>query len=482
MNGNHPSKRSPQRREAVQRCAHGVRRHRALYTVARARTHVACIWHAALFSHFIANSKKSQRGTANAQTASDSPRPLCQGKANMKTNRILSALCFVGIAGMLLGCSDAIDSDMDAESIDESTSALAITGKLMSGPDHSCAIMEDSTIRCWGLNSSGQIGDGTTTTRWSPVSVDGLTNVVAVSTGHGITCAIVAGGTTYCWGGSGRVGDGTNITRHTPTPVSGLVDAIAIDSGYDHSCAIRAGGSVVCWGGNSARQLGDNTNVGWSYAPVPVYGLTDAIAIDVGSSYSCAVRVGGQVVCWGSANSGRLGNGSSTGIVPTPTPVTGISNAIAISAGNFHTCALLSDATLMCWGQNSRGQLGIGTMSSMSTVPVAVQDLTDVISISAGYSHTCAVRGNGCTATDAYCWGFGYSGQLGNGIQGSGSDQALPSQVLNLTGAASISTGSSFSCASLSDGSAKCWGLSSSGHLGDGGGSSTSIPVDVIGL
>jgi alpha-tubulin suppressor-like RCC1 family protein len=349
--------------------------------------------------------------------------------------------------------------------------------RISAGTTHTCQVNEDGTVRCWGGNASGQLGNGTTTTDPTrvPVLVSGLTTAVAVAAGVSHTCALLTGGSVRCWGSNsdGQIGAGTiGVDNLTPVVVSGVTAAVAIVAGTNHTCALLAGGTVACWGGNDSGQLGIGTSGADRLTPAtvitsPSTPLTNVVAITAGSLYTCALQAVGSVRCWGNNVFGQLGTGD---MAPSSVPVgvVGLSNAVAITAGGFfHTCALLASGTARCWGANSNGQLGDGTTTNRLT-PVTVRDatgsiLTIAVAITNKGPHTCALLANGT----ARCWGANNSGQFGNGTTTSSSTAVAVGTFFNsLTNAVAITGGSGHTCALLADGSAKCWGLNTSGQLG----------------
>ena len=270
------------------------------------------------------------------------------------------------------------------------------------GGHHTCAVLGNGTAKCWGSNSSGELGDGTTTDSLTPVTVSGLSNAVAISVGVDDTCALLSDGTAKCWGYNeyhGQLGDGTMTNRSTPVTVSGLSNASAISTGGLHTCAVLGNGTAKCWGDNDWGQLGDGTTTD-SPTPVTVSGLGNAVGITA-STGTCAVLGDGTAKCWGY---GRQPSGGGE-TVPTPTPiaVSGLSDATAISASWSHTCALLNGGTAKCWGLNEHGELGDGT-TAYSSMPVAVSGLADATAIKAGLNHTCALLAGGAVE----CWGEYY--------------------------------------------------------------------------
>jgi alpha-tubulin suppressor-like RCC1 family protein len=348
------------------------------------------------------------------------------------------------------------------------------------GGDRTCAVVNGGDVRCWGDNTYNLIGNGTVpvTQATTPSDVVGITKKVdTIATGGGYSCAVIAG-TLKCWGGnaSGQLGNGRTVDAFTPTPVTGLgSDVVAVAAGGNHSCALTALGGVKCWGNNLAGKLGDGTTMD-SLTPVDVVGLgSGAVAIAVGGVHSCAVMNTGGVKCWG-LNS-RLGIGISTGFTPVPTDVTSLSSGVvAITAGFLHTCVVTSGGGVKCWGVNSAGQIGSGNTTN-ALVPTDVIGLSSgAIEVAAGGSHTCSI----IAGSGVKCWGDNSAGQLGNNTTVA---SLVPTDVSGLgAGVARIATGSSHSCAVTNDGGAKCWGYNANGQLGNNTTVNALVPSDVSGL
>lgn len=279
-----------------------------------------------------------------------------------------------------------------------------------------CAVANDGTVRCWGMNDAGQVGDNTIgQNRGAPVLVQGMTGAVEVAAGRSHACARRANGTIRCWGSnaSGQLGDGTNTPHYTAVnDVTGLTGQVGIATGGSHTCS-HGNGAGWCWGENGYGQLGDGTTMDKNLPlGAPVTGVTQmgpasfSSGSDVGA-HTCAIT-NGQVRCWGDNAFGQLGDGTQTDS-PTPVLVAGITDAVQIAMGRWHVCALHATGTVSCWGRNLDGEIGDGTQSIRRS-PVDV-GLTGVVNIGAGGYHSCAIN----ASRQLYCWGENGSGQLGDG-------------------------------------------------------------------
>jgi alpha-tubulin suppressor-like RCC1 family protein len=289
---------------------------------------------------------------------------------------------------------------------------LTSTKLVAAGDEFSCALLTDGTAACWGLGEKGQRGDGTyNQVALVPVPVQGLVSATALAGGYGHACALLADRTMHCWGSNtnGQLGDPSSTGSSVPIAVVGLGGVLAIATGAFHTCALMQDHTVRCWGANDNGQLGDGTTTA-SFTPVTVIGLANVTAIAAGGWHTCAVLADSSVQCWGNNYQGQLGDGTGRPS-PTPVQVAGIGSAVEIAAGWAHTCARLSDRTIRCWGEGTSGELGDGAMQN-ATAPVAVAGISSAVGLTAGWwHHSCALLADGSVR----CWGTNDWGQFGNG-------------------------------------------------------------------
>lgn len=359
------------------------------------------------------------------------------------------------------------------------TQQFTVTGiptpaMMAGGGYHTCMLMSDRSVRCFGENNLGQLGNGSFNNSPTPLAVNGVTTAVAVGAGIEHSCAILADGTARCWGTNfvGQLGDGTiGGGSAVPKTVQGLSAAVDLAAGGFHNCAILSDRTVRCWGRNQDGQLGNGDNTTDSGVPQPVAGLTGVAALAAGGYHTCALMPDATARCWGRNDRGQLGDGTSTSS-STPVAVNGLTNAAQLSAGLYHTCALLRDGTVQCWGQNDSGQ--IGNTLVFSSVPVTVSGISNAVAVSAGVFHTCALLSD----STIRCWGQNGNGQLGDGTT---TNSSSPVAVSGLTGAVRVTGAGLHSCALTSNQSARCWGFNVYGQLGNGTTTDSPTPVAVAG-
>lgn len=385
----------------------------------------------------------------------------------MAPNRLrFFAWLFVGIGLILAGCP----------SVPPAPPAPTGVAILAAGDVHTCAALSDGSMKCWGWNGGGALGNGTNVNSNVPVEVSGFAAgpnnlpLLSIAAGGGHTCAVGSAGKILCWGAndSGQLGNGTRTSFNVMQPVARIIAATAVTAGAKHTCALQ-GAAVGCWGANDGGQLGSSAGSPFrSPVPVVVQGVTASV-VAAGGNQTCvfepasATRTA-NVRCWGGFY--------TSGSVPIP--------ATAIAVGRAHACAIEPWGTVKCWGRNSYGQLGDGTRHD-SSVPVEINRPGNIpaVALAAGRDHTCAVFQGGTVE----CWGSNGSGQTGD--RATGSYTLRPVAVAGLSNATTVAAGAYHSCASFDDGGVRrvaCWGNNRYGQLGNGTNTNSLTPVRVSGL
>jgi alpha-tubulin suppressor-like RCC1 family protein len=304
-------------------------------------------------------------------------------------------------------------------------------------------------------------------------------DVEQVTAGVHHSCAVREAGGVLCWGWNelGQLGDGgeDRAPRPTPVAVADLDDAVQVSAGAAYTCALREGGTIACWGDNLVGQLGDGTGPDGGpmrTRPTAVLGIDDAVEIAAGYSHTCARRASGAVACWGINSSDQIG-APAVQYATAPLEVGDLAEAVAIGMGTSHSCAVRAAGTVACWGSNRSGQLGVGSLTTQLGV-VDVVGLADATAVAAGASFTCALRISGELA----CWGYNGSGQLGDGTT---ERRLTPTPVPAIT-AATVTASHGHAFALDRRGAVWAWGDNSAGQLGDGSTASRSEPGVVTGL
>lgn len=331
-----------------------------------------------------------------------------------------------------------------------------------------------SSIFGWGLNTSGQLGNNTATNASSPVSlVGGFTDWMQVDR----NVAIRSNGTAWCWGlaTSGRLGD--NTTTLKSSPVSTLTSYVfsQVSGHASHAGGVRTNGSVAMWGINTYGRLGDSSTTS-RRTPNPISGgLTDFVEISCGYAFTLGLRSNGVLMAWGQGTSFQIGDGFNSNRTSPVSVSGGITDWIQPAAGYRHAAALRGNGNIYCWGINTYGRLGDGTLSSRSTPTALSGNNNDWVQVASGQEHGAAVKGNGTL----WCWGRNHQGQLGNN---STTDTSSPVTVAgSITNWAQVSCGTSHTGGLTSDGKIYCWGRNDQGQLGDNTTTSRSSPVLTVG-
>jgi len=374
------------------------------------------------------------------------------------------------------------------------------------GGHHSCRVRTDPSgkVECWGSNSHGQLGDGSTTDSGTPVEVLGLEDVVSITAGDLHTCAILADTTLRCWGdqSKGKLGNGQSAAGSVTTPASvlGVTGPVLlgnvrdVSAGAQHTCATLYAGAVYCWGSNLSGQLGVGqapASLLESARPILLPTLGGVIHAKAGFNHSCALLATTEVACWGANQNGGLGDGSSL-MRTSPVYVRAQSGSVDIavgfrevSVGNLYSCARYLDHTVKCWGRNLQKQLGDGSTTNRY-YPTTVSGLTGVRQVQSGYSSSCVIRedaGVMPSVERVTCWGANASGELGNGTQLSSSvpvDSNLSAWNVPGTGdpVPELAMSASSQHVYVLEGSGWLWGLNDEEQVQAGGSDYETEPVN----
>jgi alpha-tubulin suppressor-like RCC1 family protein len=358
----------------------------------------------------------------------------------------------------------------------------AIIPDQVSTSTHTLFIKSDGTVLAWGLNDKGQLGNNTTSLTPNPtaVQVQGeggvgiLSGITAVAAGNGFSVALKSDGTIWAWGDNtyGQLGDGTTTARLTPVQVTGLTGTfVAISAGGSHALAVKSDGRLWAWGNNSSGQLGDNsTDV--RHTPVEVF--SNIKYVSAGFDHTMVLDINGSVWTWGNNSNGQLGNATQTNSSAPVLAVPG--GSVRIAAGNKCSVVLRYTTShltgsIVTWGKNSDGQLGIGTTTD-SYSPLTISNFADIANVSAGNNHLVVAKNDGTV----WAWGNNSSGQLGNN---SNVASTSPIQTSMVTGIVHLSAGSGDTVAYKNDGTVWAWGDNTYGQLGDGSTTARWTPVQV---
>ena len=392
----------------------------------------------------------------------------------------------------LLTIASALTVSTSAVSADQAVT-VGVGTSVVSGQFHTCVLMDNQQVRCWGSDENGQIGEGGTSPsnfEVSPVVSYSPTTAASIATGGRHTCVLNTDGTVSCFGKNdfGQLGQPLSTPANpTPTTVAGISNVTSITAGEVFTCATKSDGTVWCWGDNGVGQLGVPATglptqgappSPYSPSPVQVAGVTGAIAVEAGNAFACALKTDGTVVCWGVNDVGQLGRGAVSSATSVAAAVPDLDRVASLTSGRAHTCARKTSGAVFCWGAGDAGQLGAGS-TDPHYLPEVVPTLGSVRNVAASEDTTCAVRTTGTAA----CWGSNSNGQLGNGNK---TNSLAPSTVTGLTNAVVIAPGWRHTCALLTSGTVQCWGANNVGQLGNGAGGAAAAdstsPITVPGL
>ena len=361
---------------------------------------------------------------------------------------------------------DAAWLGSDGATTSADSSAVRVVD-VSAGSSLTCAVLSDGSLRCWGNG----LGYGPV-----PVVVSKISRAIAVSVGSDggysavalvHVCALIADGSVQCWGNN-TDGQATGTLQSgggaSPAAVAGITSAIAVSAGGQHTCALLKDGTVRCWGSNSNGQLG-NGNTSASGPPTAVVGLGGAVQVSAGASHTCARLEDGTVQCWGLA----------PGLNSTPGDI-GVSDVVDVSAGYQHSCVVFQDGSVACWGCLYDSGTGPGFNCDERPGTAKVPSVSQAVAISTGYKHRCALL----VDHSIQCWGNDGNGKLGIGASDWYADSGGVNSglVIGVTQGVKVVVGYDRSCAIIADGSLQCWGAGTA----NGGTTSSGVPVPVTGL
>ncbi|HUQ15930.1 MAG TPA: hypothetical protein VM094_07725 [Gemmatimonadales bacterium] len=391
-------------------------------------------------------------------------------------SRYRGSAFYFGLVAAAWGCGNETESPTGPTLPASATAAALVFKQLSAGREHTCGVTSDDRAFCWGLNANGQVGDGTTTSRLTPVAVAGALRFLQISAGFWTTCGVTTDRRAYCWGNneSGQLGDGTTTSRLRPVAVAGGKRFRQVENDGGHTCGVSYPDNLAyCWGSNRRGGLGDGTTTP-RLRPVPVAGSLRFRRVTVGFEHSCGLTSNQLVFCWGMNREGQVGDGTQKWLKLRPVQVSGSRQYRSVDAGADFTCAVTTGLRAFCWGEDVFGSLGNGGATGSSTVPKAVVGGLSFERVSAGVFHACAET----PLNLVYCWGANGHGSLGDGTT---TDSERPVAVIGGHTFSQVSANDFHTCGRTPAGVGYCWGSGFWGELGNGGTSNSSTPVPVAG-
>jgi alpha-tubulin suppressor-like RCC1 family protein len=355
----------------------------------------------------------------------------------MRDFLVISALFLIACGGgqaANLPSGGLVDQARNAKPVDP----RAVT-QLDCGDFHNCARMGDGSVTCWGRNRDGELGDGgIQNDAVKPVKVDGVTDVEQVAVGSNFSCVRLTSGKVNCWGSGKILGDGKDVQKQKPTEIAGVSDVVDLEAGGYVVCARLSSGVAKCWG----------------LSAVDHGGPTGSVArVTAAGAHACTLDARGSVACWGEG--GWAPNAKASFANP------GISAATAISSGDSFACALSQEGIVSCFGRNEQGELGANPDEDNHVTPMAVRNVKRATAVASAESHSCAILEDRSVS----CWGSNTEGELGRGTT---TTQELAAVVGGISNVVSVVPGADHVCARTSDAAVYCWGNNRYGQIGDG--------------
>lgn len=352
---------------------------------------------------------------------------------------------------------------------------------ISAGLTHTCAVAADGQGYCWGANHRGQLGIGTAGgILTTPQPVTGGHTWRAIQTSRVFTCGLTTDDEMYCWGSNtfGELGIGSSdfATHPVPEPVTGGLSFQSLaelgDNQSSSACGVTTGGDMYCWGSNTRGEVGAGSASAHEATPrLVIGGNVFAGPAAVARRFACGLTMNGEVLCWGANDFGQLGRGMKSPFEATPAIVGGGHGFQSLAVGSIHACGIDGSMAAWCWGRNQDGELGLGSVGGDFPMPQLVSGGHAFLELSAGWAFVCGVddAGNG------QCWGQNQMGQLGRGF--TSGDQSAPGLVVGGHAFETIDAGRQHACGVTSDGEVYCWGNGSVGQLGTGSTSSSPAPT-----